>query len=292
MNPEEVKVRVLKLLSLARNNPEPNEAALAFARAQDIATRHGLELDEIEGSAEDGASVPEREVEKIAAEAIDVCEGKSVYWRVTIACAVARANGCRPYVYRGTMAVGQPSDLATARYISTAIIREVDAMAADAVRIYKSRELDPRFDASPRKYGAAWRTGCADAIANRLRSQAQAIEAERKAIDERRMLALAAATAAEQIAGLAIATTALVRVERAAEYMTRRDAAIEQHPTYKLVFLRGNGKVFKDGKTRERGGGWGASGGRSSREGYSAGRSAGNSMNIGGDSRRAIGGGK
>lgn len=287
MSPEDVKARVLQLLSLARNNPEPNEAALAFARAQDIATRHGLELDEIEASGDastDAGSAPAREVEKIAAEAIDVCEGKSVYWRVTIACAVARANGCRPFVRRGTEAVGQPSDLATARYIATAIIREVDAMATDAVRAYKARELDPRFDASPRKYGAAWRTGCADAIANRLRSQTQAIEAERKAIDERRMLALQASTESEQMSKLAGATTALVRVERAAEYVARRDAAIEQHPMYRFVFLGRNGK--------EKRGGWGASGGRSSREGYSAGRSAGNSMSIGGGSRRAIGGGK
>lgn len=293
MTTDTIEARVRQLLALARNNPEPNEAALAFARAQDLATRHGLELDEIEGADEQSEQAPPpREVEAISSEQIAVCDGKSVYWIVTIACAVARANGCSPYVHRGVGAIGQPSDLATARYIAQAIIREVDALAVEAVRRYKARELDPRFDASPRKYGSAWRTGCADAISSRLRSQRQTLDAERKAIDERRALALQAASDAEQHAALAGATTALVRVERAADFIARRAAAIDAHPLYRQIHYRNGGKPGKDGKPQERRSGWGGSGGRSSGEGYSSGRSTGNSMDIGGGSRRAIGGGK
>lgn len=277
--------RVQKLLALARNNPNSNEAAVAFARAQEIATRAGLDIEDVpldEGFEEAPAPELEDDVDEVVIES-----GKLVHWKLDLTLAIARANGCDGYylsatrerklrsgtvLFPATKATiriyGQPRDVATAKYLALAMISTVDEMATAAILAYKSRpDLDPRFDASPRAYGSAWRTGCVDAISARMKPRETILEERRAEIDEARRAAIAGD------GDLATPTGALVRVARAEERMARAAEILEQ--------------------TRERlglGTGAASRAGRGSTAGYADGRAAGRRMNIGGDARALAGG--
>ena len=94
-----IEDRIRKLLRLAADNANVNEAANAFAAAQELATRHALDLDNLTDVSEEVE--PPREVENIEDRWIEQW-GKAVPWKLTIAGAVARANGCDEYYLSGS----------------------------------------------------------------------------------------------------------------------------------------------------------------------------------------------
>jgi hypothetical protein len=256
---DRTKDRVRKLLALASNNPSIEEAAVAFARAQEIATAAGLDLDDL-GS--DEPIEPPRTVESMTSEQIDSWD-KAVPWKVTICHAVARANSCGTFHYPGRgggpVAYGQPSDLATVKYLYHAIVQQVETMAAEAIRAYKANpDADPRWDESPRTYGRSWRLGCADAISQRLPRPEAVVQKVRASI-------------AGQVTG--DRSTALVRVDRAADLVASIAVARE-------TFKKGLGLRAGSGFTGARSAG-----------GYSAGRAAGARVSLG-NSGRALKGGR
>ncbi len=253
------KERIRKLLALAANNPSIEEAATAFARAQEIATMHGLDLDDLASEAPaDAPAEPPRTVESMTTRHIDEWR-KSVAWRYTIGAAVARANGCGVYQTRnwpsGLVAFGQPSDLETVAYVYAAVTRQVEILANEALKAYKeSPDADPRWDESPRTFGRSWRMGCADTIAQRMSSRERTLAKARAALPSGQ-------------------TTALVRIDNASEYVAKVERVRETYA--KSLGLRA---------------GSGFSAPRSA-TGYSAGRAAGSSMSLGGSSRALKGGG-
>jgi hypothetical protein len=242
---DRTKERIRKLLALAANNPSIEEAATAFARAQEIAMMHGLDLDDLASETPTDAPVePPRTVESITRREIDTWK-RRVSWRVTIGNAVARANHCDVfYTSIGLYAYGQPSDLETVAYIYAAITSEVEIMANAAVKAYREDpDADPRWDESPRTYGRSWRLGCADAIAQRMPRPDAMLAKARAALPSDR-------------------TTALVRIDNATEFLarvkTKRDCFAQ-----KLDLTTGTPTV-----------------GARSFTGYSAGRTAGSSMAL------------
>ena len=261
MTETNIETKIRKLLRLAQNNPSVEEAAVAFATAQRLATLHALDLDDL-GSGEEPE--PPKEIEKIRTEILDIWK-KRTEWKLVLAGGISRANGCLVYYTRsGIVIYGQPSDIATARYVYLAIVREVDALARSAVKAYVSDEERDGWE-TPRQYGNAWRLGCAHAIRQRMPTRAEEVKATKGAIEGERT---AAAIGGES---LAPSTTALVRVCRAEEYVAEVDRRVED-------FKRGLGL----GKRKP-------AGRVSSASGYEAGRKTGAGMNLGGG-RRAIGG--
>ena len=262
-----IEDRVLKLIRLAGQQDNENEAAVAFAHAQKLATIHGLDLhDLMDQNAEE--TVPEpREVDKIVKRKIENWD-KAVSWKTTIAGAVARANSCKIYLLRGRhgvkgfggiVAYGQESDLAVVDYVYKAIVAECEKVARRAVKRYKEDpDLDPRWDDSPRMYGRNFRLGFADKIRSRMPTAREAVKEVRGELNGERQRALAAGES------LATATTALVRVNQAEEYLDRVDTALAK--AAKSYGLRA-GPGFQ---------GAGGSG-----NGYSDGRRAGARANLG-----------
>jgi hypothetical protein len=261
MSDTRIADKVRKLLALAGANPSPEEAALAFATAQEIATRAGLDLDELQAEDTAGVAPPPREVEAITHRAIDTWK-KAIGWKLTLARAATKANGC-DYYRNGSDGVaffGQPSDIDAAAALYHALVAQVEAMAVRAVAAYKADPaLDPRFDASPRVYGASWRIGCCDTIAQRLPAKAATVAKVR----------------GELLAAPAVATTggALVRVDAAAEYLRKVEARTDEYGkrTLKLHMSPAVGRV-------------------SSAAGYESGRKAGAGVGIG--ATRALGKGR
>ncbi len=260
MTKNSIQDKIVKLLKLAADNPNVNEAAVAFARAQELADRHALDLDDLIATDAEDTQEPPREVEKIQQRIIERC-GKAVAWKTILAQAVAKANRCNIFLRSGSLAgglvaYGQPSDLATVEYIYKAIAREVDKMAKRAVRDYKATDPEPGWDASPRSYGRSWRMGCSDTIADRF-AALDAVETARDEVDDARKKAIESGD--EQ--ALASSTHALVRVNQAAEYVAEVEAAVSK---YRDGLGLGQGRGF-----------------RGAGEGYGAGRRAGHSVNLG-----------
>lgn len=246
-NPK-IQERVRKLLALARNNPNVNEAAVAFARAQEIATAAGLDLDDVDADGEP-APQPEPVGRTITRRVVDF-GGKCVAWKGTLVGALALANGCDAYMNgKGVFVYGQPRDVETVAGLAPTMVEAVDYMAREAVKRYKvDPEVDSRWDASPRAYGSSFRVGCVHAISTRLKPIKTIIAEKRKEIE-----------AAE-----APKPGALVRV----------DAALERHERVQQVLA----ETRKSLRLRSSH----SSAGRGSSRGYSDGRNAGSSMALGG----------
>lgn len=206
--------RVRKLLALAKNNPNVNEAATAFARAQEIAARHAIDLDTLSDDEHDTAppltveSIGRREIERM---------GKVVAWKASLLGVIASANRCKVFTghdgsQRTLNAYGQPSDLDTVQYMYHAIRKEIDRLARDAAR------------GKGRSWGRNFRLGAVHEIGQRLR------QARAKAVQSARDDAFARG-----------GETALVRVDRALEHAERIDAACESYGSDVLNLRSGGG---------------------------------------------------
>jgi len=151
-----VEDRIRKLLALARNNPSVHEAANAFARAQELAARHALDLDDM-GELEPGTHAIFRDVERVTAQKL--CSfRRAPLWLVRLADDLSKLHRCRCYYTTkvGIYAYGQPSDLHTVAYMFEAIRQEIDRLASVASR------------GMGRSWGRNFRLGAVDQIRCRL----------------------------------------------------------------------------------------------------------------------------
>lgn len=216
----DVTDKIAKLLRLAGQQDNDNEAATAFAHAQKLATLHGLDLDDIDTST-DEEPPPPREVGTILKRSIETWH-KATGWQIIIARAVTRANACR-YYYRsgrdgGIVAYGQEQDVETVATMYRAIVHQCRARAKAAVRAYSAApEYDPLSDVSPRTYGRDFRIGFADKVAARLRPAREVVREQRVLISER-------VTQSEITPGASC--RALARIDAAAGYLKRVDTAL------------------------------------------------------------------
>lgn len=249
--------KIRKLLALAKNNTSPEEAATAYARAVELATLAGLDLEDLEDLAK-AAETPEppRTVESIVLRTLDASTHRRVCtWRCYVSMGVARSCGVGHILQGGVILVyGQPSDLDTASTIYTAIAAQVEDMADRAVSEYRTHSYrDPHRDPSPRAWVSAWRVGCATTIFHRLRHRADVVAQKRAELPT-----------AE--------TVALARIDNAAAYLARVAAAVERFADEQLprrVDHRALGRI-------------------SSASGYRDGRLAGERVSL--TAKKAIGG--
>ncbi len=205
MTKDEAIDKVRALLALA-NSTNEHEAANAAAAAAGIMARHRIEADMlIEAERADDECAEAFEMNADLAAEREHERMPSWYW--ALAWGIADANGCRPWprwlptklasagLHRAQRVtfVGRPADAAASRYMLDAIANEVDRLAVEYVKRHpggRSRAL-----------GKAFRLGCSQTIARRLRTVA------RETADVvRRELAAAGDTA-----GIARLETALVR---------------------------------------------------------------------------------
>jgi hypothetical protein len=173
--------KIRKLLLLSQNNPNVHEAAAAFGRAQEIASKHAIDLDMVDTCGERLA--PPNVTQKI----VDAC-GRIETWRWQLVQAVARANRCNVFVSpgRGVGVYGTAADIAVTAEISRVIRDTIVHLSRQAGR-GKGRTFSRNF-----------RIGAVHEIGQRMR------EADARALEESRQTA--------EIAGNTDAhSTALVR---------------------------------------------------------------------------------
>lgn len=161
MTHEEAVAKVAKLLRLAQSD-NPNEAALAAARAQELMDR--FKIEGITADFDPNAAKPEPE-EPIVNFSEPLEAKQSSTWLTRIALALAAANQCRVYKMAGkTCIVGRPSDVQTVRYLYNFLKAEVNRLA----------------NRDGRGYSNVWknnfRLGASDTIVQKIRASREELK--------------------------------------------------------------------------------------------------------------------
>lgn len=158
--------KVRGLLKLAQSS-NPNEAALAASRAQEIMDRHGIEAKALALETHEAAE-PIRDFGEVPEGKLDE-QPVGERWRGQLALVLCELNGCGCYLgHRGRRSgtslelYGRPSSVETVRYLYGWIGAEVQRLA----------ELHGAG------LGAVWRrnfsTGCVETVSRRLRLEHEA----------------------------------------------------------------------------------------------------------------------
>lgn len=242
--------QIKKLLKLAKSD-NANEAELAAARAQELMLYHQIDaadIDLTEGEAP-------RPKEEIGRETLDSGKQRRTIWKGRLASAVAKGFGCRMY-WQGkhTIIVGRPSDVQTVKYLYDFLVRELERLAADDFMMYKLE--------GGNVHGKTWKTnfydGAVEAIDVRLYEQRQ--EIFNKVRDE------AEAVEADETATTGAKCTALARVR---ELDRLEEETRELNEYYKNIFGPRGGRSITVNRTYNH-------------NARSAGRAAGNNVRLSG----------
>lgn len=164
MTHEEAIAKVAKLLRLAQSD-NPNEAAIAAARAQEIMDRYKLEG--ITADSDKPQAEPEEPI-KAFNDPIEAKQGST--WVVRLIVALADVNQCKCFKSgSATHIIGRPSDAQTVRYLYGWLKAEVNRLAV----------------VHGRGEGNVWknnfRLGVVDTIARKLHEQQEATKRAVKA---------------------------------------------------------------------------------------------------------------
>jgi len=200
MNYDEAIQKVAKLLRLSQS-PNPNEAALAASKAQEIIDRFKIESTALNYAA-NGDAQPDEPIQDFASDPLDAGAGKISSWSWRLFLALGKANGVKGYSSRlgGIAIVGRASDVSTVRYLYAWLKREVERLAK----------------ADCRGHGRTWannyRIGVVETVAQRLAAQTK--QTQQDVVAE-----IQARQQAEEVKKLA-----LVRVQMAIANIQKREA--------------------------------------------------------------------
>ena len=146
MTQEDAIRKALACLRLAKSD-NPNESALAAARAQEIIDRYQLDISGIDYNSQEAARDTEPIKDFGYSDPLDTLPNPYA-WMIRLTSMVARFNGCRIISCRHEngrgkiiKVVGRPSDVSTVRYLYSYLKAEVtrlrDANCAGHSHVYK-----------------------------------------------------------------------------------------------------------------------------------------------------------
>jgi hypothetical protein len=213
MTPQEAMAKASKLLKLSESS-NPNEAALAAQRAQEILTRYKIDATML--SMDSGIETPEEPIGR--GETLEEGRVQIAGWKLRLASKIAFANSCRAYQSGPAIGIiGRPSDIEKVRYLYAMLSIEIEALTKRDAK------------GKGRSYATEYRYGVVAAIADKL-SQAKAKVAE----------TMRQEAANEQ---------GLVRLNKALERLQNKDDAVDawvrQNMRFrsKTSYSRGNGEA-------------------------------------------------
>lgn len=200
MNYEEALQKAAKLLRLAKSS-NPNEAALAASKAQDIIDRFRIEAAALTLDGQTPQQ-PDEPIQDFGNDPLERLNRKSS-WKSRLASTIAKYNACKMYNgHYGPSVIGRPSDVATVRYIYAWLVQETDRLAARDCR----------------GNGVSWvnnyRLGVVDTIGDRLHQQKR--ETQDRVRAEVALLAVGQSAEAQSLALVKI-NNAIARTEERRE---------------------------------------------------------------------------
>lgn len=184
---EKILDKIRKLMKLAENNINLNEASAAFSQAQSLLTRHRLTMAEVENTRD---IIPEDE--RIVESGRPLYSGERViHWKSYLSDKIAKYNGCKMYVrtiyvckacesrfvpgnhiclkcqkYVGHkkqcnyLVVGRPGDIEIVEYMFVSISRQIEMLCKRAMEEGKG---------SGKTYANNFKYGCSETVITRLR---------------------------------------------------------------------------------------------------------------------------
>lgn len=193
--------RVRKLLRLATNNPNPNEAANAAAQAQRLVDTHNLStaMLEIETS-QTTHGLDDEPIIDFADSPLDDPGTVKILdrWRASLAMQIAANNACKIYRTGADLKIiGRPTDADAVRYLYSFLTREVERLTTEAGR------------GQGRTWRNNFRLGIVDTITRKLKKQHDQFKTE-----------------ARESAGAN--SGALVRIDQALARIAERGASVEE----------------------------------------------------------------
>lgn len=130
---EAVIAKISKLLNLAENtSANPNEAAVAVARTQELMDKYKIEQEIIDIDRSTSVSEPEEELENR-----QIWRGKYSFssWRWLLANGLANLNSCGCFTIGRSVyyTVGMPSDIAVVQYLFAYVTQEIERLTKQAL---------------------------------------------------------------------------------------------------------------------------------------------------------------
>lgn len=243
--------RIKKLLSLASNNPNAEEAALAAAEAQRLMLRHQIETVDLS----DGPP-PVEQVDVQAASG----KCRAVMWQAQLAAVLGRHMHAEVSYTPGTdriRAIGRATDVAALCLLYHHLRAQLER-AAEAAWDGLSRSYRTAVDGGKVRWVDTFHRGAREAIDERMRAQRE------EAAEDQRRAALAAGATAEGAA--LVRTGALVRLD---DYAREARSAISAFKAANGVRIRSTTHYARSAGT----------------DALEAGRAAGRSASLRPDSR-------
>jgi len=242
--------RIKKLLELAESD-NPNEAAVAAARAAEMMAEH--ELSEAQVRVVD-LSPPEAIVNDHKCN--EGWSKKRVAWHGTIASALARSMGCRMYWSGPDIRLfGRESAVQTVAYTYQYLVREVDRLAVPAWKTQGLPEVSGASKSERTRLRNEWKhsfyTGAANVIATRLLEEMETKEVERRVnTDNSQALVLVKKEQEEVVAAYKSFSSGFGTARVGRKGISRIDGYTSGKLAGRKVSLRGGGPALGAGKKR------------------------------------------
>ena len=167
MTYEEALQKAVKLLRLSQSS-NPNEAALAAGKAQEIIDRYNIESVALDMASGDKPQ-PDEPIKDFGFDPLDAGTRKISTWSWRLFVGISQSNGCKGYLTRnnggGIAIVGRPSDVQTVRYFYAWLKQEVERLAQRDCR------------GTGRTWANNYRNGVVDTIKIRLKAQRKETQA-------------------------------------------------------------------------------------------------------------------
>jgi hypothetical protein len=178
MTRESILSKLDHLFRLAEHpNTNPNEAAIAAARAQQIMFEHKISRSEV--------TVKENDAEDpmVVQNALEGQNARILTWKLDLLNSIAFSNFCRLVYWNARNRTkfslrrsarmnvyGRKGDVETTLYLYNYLVKEIDRIAYEDIQ-----RVHPE---SPKRWGASFRLGAAHTIGSRLEQQRKAQERE------------------------------------------------------------------------------------------------------------------
>lgn len=167
---EVILSKIQKLLRLSTSS-NPNEAAVAAAKAQELLLKYNLSMTQVEGYSAEKAEPIGEEYQRFGQNVVN--------WKVTLSHHVARNNLCRVFTSGSALVwVGKSSNIQVARYLTDTMIADIERLGNEYWNgILKLRELNLAPPDLVFIHGRTWKQGfylgAIDTIKERLRASKQ-----------------------------------------------------------------------------------------------------------------------
>lgn len=169
--PENIADKIRKLLALKDGTSNPNEAANAAARIQDLLLKYNLDLEDI------GDKITKKVIisQYVSGEALEGNnEGK---WRKLLIFAIAKYYLCTPLAYtkkgsiEGVYLIGEEINTQLTMYAHEQLVSKIKELGKNSFREYEGTEKRNAFL-------RAYYVGCVEGIKLKLKAQSESIKVQ------------------------------------------------------------------------------------------------------------------